>query len=197
MQLTSKIERAIVRSAELHREQKRRLSGSPYIVHPFAVAFLLAHYENDEDLICAALLHDVLEDVPRYGAEKMKEEFGENVYRIVREVTEDRDPTERWRIFSKKNHWKERKKRYIENLKNDSREGLLIAAADKIHNMHSLVSGHASDGDALWRHFRAGKEEMLWFYESVYAVLCDRLEHPLLRELKKALDQVRLIVEGE
>lgn len=166
-------------------------------MHPFSVAFLLAHYENDEDLICAALLHDVLEDVPHYGVDKMKEEFGENVSRIVREVTEDRDPTERWRIFSKKNHWKERKERYIENLKNDSREGLLIAAADKIHNMHSLATGYATDGDALWKHFRAGKEEMLWFYESVYVVLCERLEHPILSEFEKALERVRRIVGKE
>ncbi len=189
MFLTEKIEKAIVRSAELHRKQNRKASGAPYIVHPFAVAFLLAHYVEDEDVICAGLLHDVLEDVPSYGEEKMKEEFGENVYRIVKEVTEDRDPTDRFGIFSKKSDWKERKLRYLENLKNDSPEGMMIAAADKIHNIRSLVDGYASRGDAVWKLFRGEKSEILWFYESVLQVLRDHLKHPITDELERTFSE--------
>ena len=191
MILTPKIEKAITRSAELHRHQERKGNGAPYIVHPYAVAFLLAHYTNDEDVICAGLLHDILEDVPSYGAERMQVEFGERVYRIVKEVTEDRDPTGGWSLLPKKNHWRERKERYIENLKNDSEEALLIACADKIQNLRSLVDAYALRGDALLAHFRAGKEEMLWFYETVFQVISDRFHHPLVHELRRSLDEAK------
>lgn len=76
MFLTPAIERAIVRSAELHRDQVRKGNGSPYVVHPYAVAFLLAHFGADEVTIIAGLLHDVLEDVPGYSAETLRQEFG-------------------------------------------------------------------------------------------------------------------------
>lgn len=192
MFLTAKIEKAIVRSAELHRKQNRKASGAPYIVHPFAVAFLLAHYVEDEDVICAGLLHDVLEDVPSYGAEKMKEEFGENVYRIVKEVTEDSGLKESWSLFSKKNHWKERKERYLENLRNDSPEAMMIAAADKIHNIRSLVDGYETAGDRVWKFFRGEKHEMFWFYDSVLAILRERLAHPLTDELERTIADARI-----
>lgn len=192
MFLTTKIEKAIVRSAELHRKQSRKASGAPYIVHPFAVAFLLAHYVEDEDVICAGLLHDVLEDVPSYGAEKMREEFGERVYEIVKEVTEDRDPTDRWGFFSRKKNWKERKEGYLDNLRNDSPEGLMIAAADKIHNIRSLVDGYEMHGEDVWKLFRAEKAEMFWFYGSVLSILREKLSHPLTDELERTVLDARI-----
>lgn len=191
MFLTEKIEKAIVRSAELHRKQSRKASGAPYIVHPFAVAFLLAHYVEDEDVICAGLLHDVLEDVPSYGAEKMKEEFGENVYRIVKEVTEDQSLKESWNIFSRGDRWRKRKEQYLENLKNDSPEGLMIAAADKIHNIRSLVDGYGLQGESVWKLFRGKKEEMFWFYDSVLRILKDKLKHPIIDELERTLSDAK------
>jgi (p)ppGpp synthase/HD superfamily hydrolase len=191
MILTPKIEKAITRSAELHRHQERKGNGAPYIVHPYSVAFLLAHYTEDEDIICAGLLHDILEDVPSYGAQRMQEEFGERVYRIVREVTEDRDPTMGWRLLPRQRQWKERKVRYIENLKNDSEEALLIACADKIQNLRSLVDTYALRGDGLWSSFRSGKEEMYWFYTTVFEVIAERFHHPLVHEFKKSLEEAK------
>ncbi|MEK7182016.1 MAG: HD domain-containing protein, partial [Patescibacteria group bacterium] len=64
MFLTPQIDKAIQRATVLHHGQERKGTGAPYIVHPYAVAFLLAHYTDDEDVIIAGLLHDVLEDVP-------------------------------------------------------------------------------------------------------------------------------------
>ncbi len=194
MLLTSKIEKAIVRSAELHRHQQRKAGGAPYVVHPFAVAFLLAHYSEDEDVICAGLLHDILEDVPKYGADRMREEFGERVYNIVREVTEDHEEEGPIQFFpygghSRKKHWKDRKEGYLKRLEDDSPEGLMIAAADKIHNLRSLVDGYIEEGEAIWKTFPAGKEETWWFYQSVLAVLTRRLAHPLVEELRIALQE--------
>jgi (p)ppGpp synthase/HD superfamily hydrolase len=193
MLLTAKIEKAIVRSAELHRHQERKAGGAPYIVHPFAVAFLLAHYSEDEDVICAGLLHDILEDVPSYGVERMRAEFGERVCAIVREVTEDNATQDQIQFFPygnpRKKQWKERKEGYLKRLEDDSPEGLMIAAADKIHNLRSLVSAYVERGEALWKTFPAGKQETAWFYQSVLAVLERRLPHPLVDELRGVLQE--------
>ena len=189
MLLTPKIEKAIVRSAELHRHQNRKASGAPYIVHPYAVAFLLAHYTEDEDVICAALLHDILEDVPSYGVTRMQAEFGERVATIVKEVTEDRDPMNGWQFLARKRSWKSRKEGYLENLKNDSQEALLIACADKIHNLRSLIGSFTVHGEALWQSFPAGRAETFWFYHAVLDILHTRLSHPLVVEFTATLTE--------
>lgn len=191
MFLTPKIERAIVRAAELHRHQERKGSGAPYIVHPYAVAFLLAHYTDDEDVVCAGLLHDILEDVPSYGEDRMREEFGDRICDIVKEVTEDRNPLVVGHLFPEKNNWKERKDGYIDNLKNDSEEALLIACADKIQNLRSLIDGYSRHDEQLWENFRSGKEDMLWFYETVFEVIAERFTHPLVDDLKHTLEDAK------
>lgn len=126
----------------------------------------------------------------------MRAEFGERVYTIVREVTEDHETEDHEtedhiQFFPygnvRKKHWKERKEGYLKRLENDSSEGLMIAAADKIHNLRSLVDGYIEEGEHIWKTFPAGKEETWWFYQSVLAVLVRRLTHPLVDELRVAL----------
>ena len=68
-----KIDRAFSIADEAHKQQKRR-SGEPYIIHPLAVAVILADMGMDTDSICAALLHDVVEDTPT-TAKEIKELF--------------------------------------------------------------------------------------------------------------------------
>src|SRR5680860_1476994 len=89
MKLTPKIQKAISRASVLHLGQKRKGDGAPYILHPYSVAFILSHYTNDEDIIVAGLLHDVLEDVDGYEKEDLQKEFGERVANMVSDVTED------------------------------------------------------------------------------------------------------------
>ena len=160
MFLTERIDRAIERATVLHGEQKRKISGVPYIVHPYAVAFLLAHFIDDEDVIIAGLLHDVLEDVPGYTEEMLREEFGERVAAIVAEVTEDFSIEEKENHALRKDSWRGRKEQYLENLKNDSREALLVAAADKVHNMRSLLDGHRQGGEQVLASFVANRENL-------------------------------------
>ena len=76
-----RIYRAYLFSAERHAEQ-RRLTGEPYIVHPLAVARVLAGLHLDADTIVAALLHDVIEDTPTLRAQIVRD-FGEDVAHLV------------------------------------------------------------------------------------------------------------------
>ncbi len=75
---------ALLFAHELHAGQKRK-SGAPYISHPFAVAEILARELKlkDPHLLAAALLHDVVEDVPSIQLEDIQERFGEVVAELV------------------------------------------------------------------------------------------------------------------
>ena len=70
---------------ENHRGQCRK-SGEPYIIHPISVAYILAQIGLDDATICAALLHDVVEDTD-VTYEQMKKEFGDEISAMVDGVT--------------------------------------------------------------------------------------------------------------
>lgn len=198
MFLTKRIERAIVKATVLHAPQARKVSRVPYITHPYSVAFLLAHYVDDEDVIIAGLMHDVLEDVPHYSEEDLKHDFGERVFSIVKEVTEDFTQAEKEDPSLRKKGWRERKEKYLSNLTDDSREALLIAAADKIHNLRSILAEYENHGQKVWTMFGRDQKEMFWFYEEATRIISERLSHPIVNELKSALAEMeKIIVKDE
>ncbi|WP_084130469.1 bifunctional (p)ppGpp synthetase/guanosine-3',5'-bis(diphosphate) 3'-pyrophosphohydrolase [Demequina sp. NBRC 110055] len=82
---TSQIERAYQVAAKAHEGQTRK-SGEPYIIHPIAVAQIIAEMGLPESVICAALLHDVVEDTS-YPLDTLREEFGDEVAEFVDGVT--------------------------------------------------------------------------------------------------------------
>jgi len=187
MFLTERIEQAIVRATVLHQSQKRKVSGVPYIVHPYSVAFLLAHYVDDEDVIIAGLLHDTLEDIPEYTEVMLREEFGERVCAIVQEVTEDYTQAEKEDHTIRGHNWRTRKEKYLANLAHDSEEALLVATADKIHNMRNALDEYALHGDAVWEKFKRNRENLTWFYTEAGRVITNRLKHPLVDEMNRLI----------
>ena len=81
----SKIITAYEFAAKAHEGQTRS-SGQPYIIHPLEVAYILAELELDDSTICAALLHDVVEDTP-ITHEDIVREFGDEIAEMVEGVT--------------------------------------------------------------------------------------------------------------
>lgn len=191
MFLTPRIERAIVRATVLHQAQKRKVSGVPYIIHPYAVAFLLAHYVDDEDVIIAGLLHDTLEDIPDYTEDMLRAEFGERVCAIVTEVTEDFTQAEKADHTIRGNNWRARKEKYLANLGNDSQEALLVATADKVHNMRNALDEYHIHGPAVWEKFKRNAENLVWFYTEAGRVISARLEHPLVEEMNRLIRELQ------
>lgn len=175
----------------LHREQERRGAPNfPYITHLFSVAAILSNYTRDEDTIVAGLLHDTLEDTV-YTAERLEEDFGKEVREIVEGVTEVKEEN------GLKLPWKERKERYIEGLKIARRESLLVSAADKLHNLRSNVDDFKKHGPAIWKNFSSGPEELLWYNQSVLAVLKNRLNNAIVAELEAQIEEAEsLFLEG-
>jgi guanosine-3',5'-bis(diphosphate) 3'-pyrophosphohydrolase len=122
--------RATSFAAEKHRDQRRKgASASPYINHPIAVANTLANEGGvqDVDVLCAALLHDTIEDTETTEAE-LRAEFGAIVARIVAEVTDDKSLEKQ-----------ERKRLQIEHAKALSPKAKLVKLADKICNLRDIL----------------------------------------------------------
>ena len=187
MKLTQKIQQAINLASRLHLGQVRKGdSGLPYISHPFSVAWILSNYTGDEDIVVAGILHDVLEDVKGYYYDDMVRDFGERVAQIVKGVSEDKDPNVE---SDEKATWEERKSKYLANLKNDSDEALMVCAADKIHNLQSMISAYQEKGDALWDNFNSPKEKKLWLYQEILKFMKGRLNNPIVGELENIYNQ--------
>ena len=184
---TPTLDRALAVASRCHAGQTRKDDPTPYIAHPVAVALIVSDFTADEDVAVAALLHDVLEDVPPsvYSADDMTAEFGERVTELVRGVSEEKTAgvhTPPWRV---------RKEGYLARLAEDSHECLLISAADKIHNLRSMVTAHERLGGDMWGLFNAGPEEKLWFYRAIADAVAERLgDCTASRELRRAVDDV-------
>ena len=127
-----KIEKAFAIADEAHKEQKRR-SGEPYIIHPLAVAVILADMGMDTDSICAALLHDVVEDTPT-TAKEIRDIFGEDVELLVEGVTKlGQIPF----AASKEEEQSENIRKMFLAMSRDIRV-IIIKLADRVHNMRTL-----------------------------------------------------------
>jgi (p)ppGpp synthase/HD superfamily hydrolase len=178
---TGRIEHAVATALDAHQGQVRKGDRQlPYIVHPVTVALILSRYTDDEDTIVAGLLHDVLEDTPLSEA-AVEREVGAKVLAIVRDVTEPDLPGLSWDT---------RKARYLRQLEQAQRGALLVACADKIANLVSMIAAHATQGDTLWERFNAPPAQKLAFYRQVHDVVravwpaC-----PMLRELANRLEE--------
>jgi GTP diphosphokinase / guanosine-3',5'-bis(diphosphate) 3'-diphosphatase len=125
------LEHAFAVAQEAHAGQ-RRLSGEDFIEHPLAVAGILADLRLDTTTLEAALLHDVVEDTD-VTLERLQEEFGEEVARIVDGLTK----LERIHFRSRELAQAENVRKMIVAMAGDIRV-LLIKLADRLHNMRTL-----------------------------------------------------------
>ncbi len=134
----SEEELAMVRHAyefarDAHAGQKRK-SGEPFIVHPIQVAIILADLKMDAETVCAALLHDTVEDT-EVSAELVEEEFGEGVRNLVEGVTK----ITRIEVESLSDEQAATIRKMLVAMSKDIRV-IVIKLADRLHNMRTLAS---------------------------------------------------------
>ena len=131
-----RIRRGYEFAAEAHKTQKRR-SGEPYIIHPIAVATILAkELEMTDNTVIAAFLHDVVEDTD-HTIEEIQELFGEDVAKLVDAVTKRKKANYE---YSKQ---VDNYRQILESVHYDVR-ALLIKLTDRLHNMRTLDSMSAA-----------------------------------------------------
>ncbi len=123
-------------AAHKHRDDRRKdVAASPYINHPIALANVLWQEAavHEPDVICAALLHDTVEDTQTTEAE-LVERFGGKIAGIVMEVTDDKTLEK-----------PERKRMQVEHAPHLSREAKLVKLADKISNLRDVAASPPKD----------------------------------------------------
>ena len=137
------VQRAYELAKELHKNQIRK-DGTPYLSHPVEVALILAKLDFDENVICSALLHDVVEDC-EYSLEQIKEEFNTQVMQMVdcvsavdkaKYVFDNND------IFEDENFEKasieEQSFKKLVLIGKQNSAGICIKFADRLHNLRTI-----------------------------------------------------------
>lgn len=157
------VTKAIIFAAKAHDGMRRKKSDIPYIIHPMEAAAIVGSLTENQDVIAAAALHDVIEDTP-VTFEEITEEFGARIAALVWSETEDKrdelPPEETWRV---------RKEEAIEILKQTKDpEVKMLYLGDKLANMRSIYQQWRIDGDAMWQGFhQTDPTQHGWYYRSI------------------------------
>ena len=157
------LRRAYDFAAEQHKTQLR-LSGEPYLSHPVEVAHLLADMKLDVTSLCAALLHDVVEDT-KIPLATISEQFGPDVARLVEGATK----ISRLDLLAPEARQAENVRKMLLAMVNDVRV-VMVKLADRLHNMRTL---EYLDTD---RQQRIARETL-----DIYAPVANRLGMGLIR----------------
>jgi len=179
--LGARFQRALSYAARLHATQFRKGTTRPYVAHLLGVTSTVLTHGGDEDEAIAALLHDAVED--QGGKPRLREirrKFGERVARIVEGCTDaDTDP---------KPPWLERKKKYLQHLRDADSSIRLVSAADKLYNAREILSDLRTHRDSVWSRFKGGKEGTLCYYDEVAKIL---RTGELVEELDRVVAELR------
>ena len=166
------VSEAIAFAVTAHDGMRRKKSESPYILHPMEAAVIVGTMTDDQNIIAAAALHDVVEDAG-ITIEEIEKRFGKRVRELVASETEDkradRPPEETWRIR------KEESLCVLENT--DDIAVLMVWLGDKLANMRSFYRDWKVEGNAMWQRFnQKDANAQAWYYRSI-ADLTGRLSH--------------------
>jgi (p)ppGpp synthase/HD superfamily hydrolase len=197
-----RLARAVSDAEYYHRGQRRNHTTIPYLSHLLAVGSLVLEAGGTEDEAIAGVLHDAAEDVRIPGVTgedvltAIRLNYGDEVARIVRACSDDLG-----RAGAAKPPWRPRKERYLAHLRAADASTLLVSAADKLHNLRSILTDRRAVGEDVWKRFKTGgdqRTDTLWYYNSLLAVYesnetpADKRRERLTREMEeilKALDQ--------
>ena len=160
---SSLVERAIRIAAKAHRHHHRKGSDLPYITHPVHAAMILLRAGiNDDEILAAALLHDVVEDTD-HTLELLAAEFPPKVVQLVAAMTERQHDHD-----GRKRSWQERKDEHLRHIAAEPWEARAIVLADKLHNLGSMIVD-LENGQDIWSRFNASRDRVLWYHREMIA----------------------------
>jgi (p)ppGpp synthase/HD superfamily hydrolase len=187
--LGPRFQKALLFAAQKHAGQARKVSTIPYIAHLMAVASLVLEAGGDEDLAIAGLLHDVVEDC---GGKKMLQQvrrrFGARVATIVDGCTDT--------YVIPKPAWRDRKQAYLSRLKNEGSDTRLVSAADKLNNLHSILSDYREIGESVWSRFHGGRDGTVWYYRTLLDEFMRDKPNRITRDLDLAVNELEALVNA-
>ena len=183
-----RLQAAIAYALQAHAGQVRKGTAIPYASHLLAVCAIVQEHGGDEDLACAAMLHDTIEDCGATHGPAIEARFGPRVAAVVRACSDtDVQP---------KPPWQARKEAYLAHLEHADRDTLLVSCADKLHNARAIAADLRTHGPATLARFNAPAGGTAWYYGALAEVFARRLPGPLAREMALAADEVARLAGG-
>jgi (p)ppGpp synthase/HD superfamily hydrolase len=178
---------ALEKAREAHRGQVRNGSGGmPYVEHPIAVAARLEEHGYGDEVLAAALLHDVVED-SETTLDELRRLFGEEVAGLVGALTDD-ESLESYR---------ERKAEHRQRVAAAPAGALAIYGADKLTNVTALRDAYAAEGDAVRAEFKVPVELKVEIWEADLELLREKApELAFLEPLDEGLSRLRASLEA-
>lgn len=174
---------ALTYAARLHARQIRKRTARPYIGHLLSVTSIVIEYGGDEEMAIAALLHDAVED--QGGRPRLREierKFGRRVAHIVDGCTDSYDQP--------KPPWLDRKRVYVERLRDELAEVRLVSAADKLSNARETLHDVRVHGDSVFDRFAGKKDGTLWYYRALVQEFRKTGSNPLIEEFARVVAEL-------
>lgn len=179
------LDKAIQFATAAHSGVNRKGTNKPYLLHVIEVGVITAGILSrsglyDEDVVCAAVLHDVMEDA-KVNQEALRTIFNQRVADLVQVMSED-----------KSRSWKQRKQHTIDVLARETdMDHKTIALSDKLSNMRALQIDYDQLGEELWERFtEKNKSEQGWYYSSLVDCFHEMEYLPEFQEYKYLVAKV-------
>ena len=152
------LEEAIIYATILHQGKVRQFRNNPFILHPLEVAQILSTLTEDEEVITAGILHDIVEGTDG-TLEEIRKRFGDKVAELVDSGAEG-DPS----CEDHEHTWKQRKEKGLLLLKNSEDSGVrMLWLADNLADIRSLAAVYSEKGEALWEELHeTDPDTQLW-----------------------------------
>ena len=185
MAMSERYEKALEYARKAHAGAVRKGTDIPYIEHVIETARIVSTMTDDEDVIIAALLHDIIEDTG-HTADEIECNFGERVASLVKAESEDKR-----RDKAAGDTWMIRKQETMNHLENAEYNVKLIALADKLSNMRLSAIRYKKEGDRMWQYFNEkDKNKQGWYYKGIAKLTGEFSETPIWQEYVKLCDEV-------
>jgi len=187
------IDQAIRFAASAHKGMVRKGNNQPYIFHPLEVLSLASLITDDEDVLCAAVLHDTIEDT---GAtiEDLKTQFNDRVAELVGYESEDKKGQ-----VNKSGTWLQRKKEAIDKLNGiDDIGAKIVCLCDKVSNLRSFHLLQMQVGEDMWNNFNMKDPKMHhWYYSEIAKSLEVLKDYAVYKEYVFLIDTIfKKYIEG-
>jgi (p)ppGpp synthase/HD superfamily hydrolase len=178
-------EEACIYASKKHQGQLRK-DGTIYILHPFEVALICSSMTQDQEILAAAVLHDVPEECS-VTIEEITNLFTQRVGKLVGLETELK-----FEGISKDKSWKVRKQIAITRLNKTNDIGFkMIYLSDKLANIRALYKDYKQNGIKAFEKFNVKNiDEQLWYYNEVLNSVKELEDYEAYKEYKKLINYI-------
>ena len=176
---TSLVDKAIQFAVKSHAGALRKGTVIPYILHPLEAASIAATITDDQDIIAAAVLHDVVEDAD-VSLDEIEGKFNDKIRDLVAYESEDKKDD-----LPKEDTWLIRKQEAIRTLKTAPIEAKIVALSDKLSNIRAIKRDFATKGVDMWAPFNQKSHNMQGaYYKALIRTLIELKDYDAWKEYR-------------